>query len=555
MNDKPELDPNLAPEAGFLSGALQALAATACALLAAPGAAIGVPAGPPPSDELRVVAATGDSPAVGTILHPSQLPGPHRAWPLPGGDPDPAPGLLILFGPGDLAPAAGPAWPALLTATGLTLASAQTAAQSHRAGAEGTATWRAAALRHSEERARALDAVITQMTDGVAIADATGQVVRINPAGIAMLGRGVVDGPQEAYAQLYQAYTTDGRLYAGDELPLARAVRGETVIGLEVLVRRPDGSERVLGISAAPLRDEDDTLTGAVAVMRDVTTVKEADRLNEEFLSIVSHELRTPLSAILGYSDILLRGLHGPLNERQARAQTGVRTNAQRLLQIVNDLIDVTKLEAHDVQLVLDPLGLPDAINTAIRTAQRFALGSSIEVVNATTDDLPPVLADDERFQQILVNLLTNAIKFTPAGGRVVVSARLTPLPAAAPPDAPAAAPGPPRSVEITVQDTGIGLTGDQPERVWERFYQADSTSSRSYGGTGLGLYIAGLLATMHGGRIWATSPGRHQGTTIHLRLPLASAVAPTGHRALAGPHRRQATRLRALGTRRRGHP
>jgi signal transduction histidine kinase len=109
--------------------------------------------------------------------------------------------------------------------------------------------------------------------------------------------------------------------------------------------------------------------------------------------------------------------------------------------------------------------------------------------------------------------------------------------------------------MEITVQDTGIGLIGDQPERVWERFYQADSTSSRSYGGTGLGLYIAGLLATLHGGRIWATSPGRHQGTTIHLRLPLAPVVAPAAHRALAGPHRRQATRPRALGTRRRGHP
>jgi signal transduction histidine kinase len=553
MSNKPELDPNLAPETGFLNGALQALAATACALLAAPGAAIGVPAGPPPSDELRVVAATGDSPAVGTILHPSQLPGPHRDWPLPGGDSAPAPGLLILFGPSDLAPADGPAWPALLTATGLALASAQTAAQSHPAGAEGTAAWRAAALRHSEERARALDAVITQMTDGVAIADAAGQVVRINPAGIAMLGRGVVDGPQEAYAQLYQVYTTDGRLYAGDELPLARAVRGETVIGLEVLVRRPDGSERVLGISAAPLRDEDDTLTGAVAVMRDVTTIKEADRLKEEFLAIVSHELRTPLSAILGYSDILLRGLHGPLNERQARAQTGVRNNAQRLLQIINDLIDVTKLEAHDVQLVLDPLELPGAINTAIRTAQRFALGTSSEIVNALPADLPPILADDERLQQILVNLLTNAIKFTPPGGRVVVEARLTPVPAAAPPDAPAA--GPPRSMEITVQDTGIGLIGDQPERVWERFYQADSTSSRSYGGTGLGLYIAGLLATLHGGRIWATSPGRHQGTTIHLRLPLAPVVAPAAHRALAGPHRRQAIRPRALGTRRRGHP
>jgi signal transduction histidine kinase len=553
MSDKPELEPNNATQVLFLYEALQALAATACALRDARGAVIGVPAGPLPADDLRVVAATGDSPPVGTLLTLARLAAPHRQWPLPGGEP--APGTLILFGPGEAAPEAGPAWQALLTATGLTLAGAQTGAGTGQAGVQRAARHLSAKARQSEERARALEAAIAQMTDGVAIADADGQMVRINPAGVEMLGRGLIEGPPAAYPQLYQVYTPDGRLYGGDELPLARAVQGETVIGVEVTVRRPDGSECILNISATPLRDEAGTLSGAVAVMRDVTTVKEADRLKDEFLAIVSHELRTPLSAILGYSDILLRGLHGPLNERQARAQTGVRNNAQRLLQIINDLLDVTKLEAHEVQLVIEPLRLPSAVNTVIRSVQRIAFGSRIEIVNATPTDLPPILADDERLQQILVNLLTNAVKFTPPGGRVVIDARPTPVPAAAPPDAPeAATSGAPRSVEITVQDTGIGLTGDQPERVWERFYQADSTSSRSYGGTGLGLYIVRILATLHGGTIWATSPGRHQGTTIHLRLPLAPVVASAAHRARAA-HHHQATRPRALGTRRRGQP
>ena len=408
-----------------------------------------------------------------------------------------------------------------------------------------------------EARARAFDAVIHQMADGVVIADASGKVVWMNPAGREMLGRGVPTVPPDDYAHHYQVYTLDGQLYPGTELPLARAAQGQTVIGTELAVRRPDGTECILSVTTTPLRGADSTLNGAVAVMRDVTVMKQAERLKDAFLSIVSHELRTPLSAILGYSDILLRGLHGPLNERQARAQIGVRTNAQRLLRIINDLLDVSKLEAQDVQLVTDPVQLPMAINAAIQGVQGFADSSGVAIENRTLPDIPPVLADGERLQQILLNLLTNAIKFTPRGGRIVVEARSTPLSANVLGDLlGSAASGPPRSVEITVQDTGIGLTGDQAERIWERFYQADSTSSRSYGGTGLGLYIARILVLLHGGTIWAASPGHNQGTTVHLRLPLAPvrAVAPA---AGAGPvplRRRQATRPRALGARRRGN-
>ncbi len=381
----------------------------------------------------------------------------------------------------------------------------------------------AAAWQLSEERARELDTVITQMADGVVISDATGQIVRINPAGVEMLGHGIMAGSAEDYSHIYQVYTPDGRLYPWEDLPLTRANRGQTVIRSEVVIRRPDGSERTLSINATPLRGDDAHLTGAVAVMRDVTETKETDRLKDEFLSIVSHELRTPLSAILGYSDILLRGLHGPLNERQGRAQMGVRNNAQRLLQLINDLLDVTRLEARELPLLPVPRGLAEAANTAIHAVQSVTLANSVEVLNTINPDLPPVLADRDRLHQILGNLLTNAIKFTPPGGRIVVDARPSTVPADSPPDQ---AEGPPdapiRSIKLTVQDTGIGLTTEQAERMWERFYQADSTSSRSYGGTGLGLYIVRTLVGLHGGTIWATSAGRNQGTTIHLRLPLA---------------------------------
>jgi signal transduction histidine kinase len=319
-----------------------------------------------------------------------------------------------------------------------------------------------------------------------------------------------------------------GKAYAdapsiGLALPLARAHRGLTTSNVELVVRHPDGSEHILSVSAAPVYREDGAYRGAVAVMRDVTQVKQGERLKDEFLSIVSHELRTPLSSILGYSDILLRGLHGPLNERQARAQQGIRNNAGRLLRMINDLLDATKLEAGSIPLAAAPVALDQAAAQAIEAVQILAAAGTLTVRHAIPPDLPPVLADAEHLQQIFANLLTNAIKFTPPGGQIVVSVR----PCALPADAPAGAPDPgaansPHSVEIAVRDTGIGLTGDQPARIWERFYQADSTSSRRYGGAGLGLYIVRMLVALHGGGAWATSAGHNQGTTIHFRLPVA---------------------------------
>jgi signal transduction histidine kinase len=262
------------------------------------------------------------------------------------------------------------------------------------------------------------------------------------------------------------------------------------------------------------------------------TAPPSVERLEDELLSIISHELRTPLSSILGYSDILLRGIYGPLNERQTRAQQGIRNNAQRLLQMINDLLDVSKLQAGSIQLAPQPLALRQTIERAAEATRVLAETAQVQLLNEIPPDLPQIAADEERLQQILWNLLSNAIKFTASGGQIRISATLRPLPARALPDAPTgdrgAPPALPRSVEIMVQDTGIGLTAEQIDHIWQRFYQADLTSSRRYGGAGLGLYIVQSLVEMHGGRVWASSPGRDQGTTIHFRLPVAKLAEET---------------------------
>ena len=333
------------------------------------------------------------------------------------------------------------------------------------------------ALESARRQATELDAIIQQMVEGVAIADRDGTIIKINPAGAALLGRGVIAGWGAAdYSEQYQIYDLSGRLYAPMDLPIARAARGETMLNEDLLVRRPDGQERILSVSGAPLLDEAGAISGALVVFHDVTKAREVERLKDEFLSVVSHELRTPLAAILGYSDILLRELGGPLTEKQRQTQRSIKSSAMRLLGLINDLLDVSKLEAQSLALNLAPVRMQDAIPQAVARVQALAAAREVSVQPQVDARLPAALADEARLQQILANLLSNAIKFSPAGGTVVLRAALSGLPADAPPHQPesALAPSDGRSLLVMVQDTGVGLQAEQLLNVWDRFYQVE---------------------------------------------------------------------------------
>jgi signal transduction histidine kinase/CheY-like chemotaxis protein len=260
--------------------------------------------------------------------------------------------------------------------------------------------------------------------------------------------------------------------------------------------------------------------------VNELEALREADRLKDEFMAVVSHELRTPLTAISGYSDILLRKLSGPINERQERQVTGIRDAARRLLSLINDLLDVSKLEAGTLDLhqtTIDPLG---AIERAAAAVRVIGTSKAVSVLaRGTAPNLPSVLADDERLQQILSNLLINAIKFTPQGGTVRIGAEVE------------ASPGGPEIV-FRVQDTGVGLVPGQESRVWERFYQAESSSTRRFGGAGLGLSIVRRLTELHGGRVEASSGGINLGSTFSVYLPAAKPGEEVSTRPIPMPPR-----------------
>ncbi|MGE5618624.1 MAG: MASE3 domain-containing protein [Sphingomonadaceae bacterium] len=376
-------------------------------------------------------------------------------------------------------------------------------------------------FQESQAQRRHLEAIISQMVDGVVVTDESGEVSVINESARRMLGQStnlLFDTQKQAVGD-----TKDrrGRGNASGTSLIGRALGGATVIGESITVAA-GGGERVLSASASPLRREEGDIAGAVVVLRDVTAEREVERMKDEFVAVVSHELRTPITAVLGYTDILLRGLRGPLAPSQVKALGSVRTAAHRLLALINDLLDMSRLEAGKQELLLAQIDLQAAVDRALSAVSVLASAKRICLAQEVPSGLPPVLADEEQLQRILGNLLSNAIKFTPEGGRVSVAARLSEGVQASQRRMVGSGEAGPGTMEVTVTDTGVGIPPEQQERIWDKFHQVDSSSRRPFGGTGLGLAIAKGLVELHGGKVWVESQGiAGRGSTFGFTLPL----------------------------------
>jgi signal transduction histidine kinase len=240
--------------------------------------------------------------------------------------------------------------------------------------------------------------------------------------------------------------------------------------------------------------------------------LKELDRLKSNFLATMSHELRTPLTSVIGYSEMMLEGLGGPLTAEQREYLGIIMEKGESLLQLITSILDISKIEAGRVKLVIQEVDLGQVMRDAVATVMPLARKKGLEVAWEPTA-LPRVHCDREKVRQCLINLVNNAVKFTQAGGRVSLEAR--PLPG--------------EKVSLVVTDSGIGIAVSDLPRVFEVFYQVDGSSTREYGGAGLGLAIVKSYAEAHGGEVTVES-AVGQGTTFTLVLPLrAAAVALPG--------------------------
>ena len=247
-----------------------------------------------------------------------------------------------------------------------------------------------------------------------------------------------------------------------------------------------------------------------------------ANKLKSEFLANVSHELRTPLSAIIGFSQILLDGIDGPVNEEQLQDIVQVNKSGQSLLALINQILDLSKIEAGKMELTLERVALPGLITAVLESISPLAQGKGLRIDTRFAPGLPAVEADASRLKQILINLLSNAVKFTDRGHIEVI----------AQPSG--------RMVRIAVKDTGIGISTESQKLIFEEFVQGDGSSTRRHGGTGLGLSIVRKLVEMHGGAITVISePG--MGSTFTFTVPAwaagQGAASPLQLRPLRRPN------------------
>mgnify|MGYP005836315273 CR=1 FL=1 len=235
-----------------------------------------------------------------------------------------------------------------------------------------------------------------------------------------------------------------------------------------------------------------------------------ANAARVEFVSSVAHELRTPMTAIKGYTDMLITGMAGPLSEAQTRFLRIIKGNADRLGTLIGDLLEVSRLDAGRIRLQLQAVALADVIAETVSALQGQIIQKQLDFGTQLTDALPPVRGDPARLVQILSHLLSNAIRYTPAGGQVRIRASLQSAQDR-------------QWARVDVIDSGIGISAADQPRIFQRFFRADHPLVRDQTGNGLGLSIVKGLVELHGGRVWFESePGR--GTTFSLVLPLATA-------------------------------
>jgi PAS domain S-box-containing protein len=366
-----------------------------------------------------------------------------------------------------------------------------------------------------------LQLILGSVSDGVVVADTNGKFLLFNVAAERFIGIGAIDASPDQWSHQYGSFLPDGvTLFPANELPLVRAMRGENVDDVELFIRNPNVPEgRLLNITGRPLKGEDGSLKGGVVVLHDITLQKRAQealtrakeeaertsKFKDQFLSTMSHELRTPLNAVLGFSDLLSDERYGPLNEKQRRYIDHIHTGGKHLLTLISDILDLSKIEAGRMELAIENLGVRAAFGEVLSVMQPLADKKS-HVLSSSAEAEVAVRADSTRFKQVLMNLLGNAIKFTPNGGRIELAARLDS-----------------GRVRVEVRDNGPGIPDEEKKRIFEAFYRLRDSGKKTEG-TGLGLAITQRLVELHGGELSLDSQAG-QGSCFYFSLPATAPV------------------------------
>lgn len=334
-----------------------------------------------------------------------------------------------------------------------------------------------------------LEAIAREMQTGVLVLDKEGRALYANPF-------------------LVQSFPVTGGV---EGAPVGAIIKNETLLKtIDGFIRARGGSGQEIEISESgrffnarivPLADKAEF--SILLFLQDITEEKRVETIKKDFVANVSHELRTPLASIKGYSETLLDGGMDDM-ETQKEFLRVIDRHATRMSRLIDDLLILSRLESHQMPIVFAPVDLKELINATSSGFRMQSQDKGIKISAVIRDDIPKVSGDKDRLEQVMVNLLDNAIKYTPSGGSVEVLAAAT-------------GDG---HVRIDVMDTGFGIPVEDIPRIFERFYRVDKARSRELGGTGLGLAIVKHIISAHNGRVWVEStPGKGSTFCVMLKV------------------------------------
>ena len=332
-------------------------------------------------------------------------------------------------------------------------------------------------------------AVLSALTDGLLVVDSTQHILICNPAFEKLYGQSPI-APGTPLLDIIRDSDVIEPIRAALDQAKARVAEVST----------PDRKKQ-LQVTVVPITGHDGGASGAVALFHDISRLRQADEIRRDFVANVSHELRTPLSIFHGNLETLLEA--GDLDENETRHIYEVmKRHSDRLNLLVKDLLSLARLESKEANLQLAEINLRDFLEDVTRDWKKRLAGKNLRLALEVPDDFPTLRADQRRLEEVVHNLLDNAVKYSHQNGRILIQAG-----------------APDQKVVLSVRDEGVGIAANDLPRIFERFYRADRARSRELGGTGLGLSIVKHITQLHGGRVEAESVVG-EGTTIRVILP-----------------------------------
>jgi two-component system CheB/CheR fusion protein len=287
-------------------------------------------------------------------------------------------------------------------------------------------------------------------------------------------------------------------------------------------IHRVLGKERVILLAIEDITDRREIETGLEKAHEELKALaaelKRTARVKSEFLANMSHELRTPLNSINGFSEVLYDETFGPLNEKQKQYVNNVLTSGKHLLLLINQILDMAKVEAGKMKLSLSNLPMKTLLNDISMLVADMVSKKKIEMVLEIAEDTPNIEADELKVKEIIYNLLSNAVKFTPDGRKIGMRSKKIGS-----------------EIEVVVWDTGVGIATENMGKIFEGFFRVDTPYSRVTEGTGLGLPLSRKLVELHGGKLSVESAGLNKGTSVRFTLPIISIMEVKNEKSISG--------------------